>query len=89
MLTFIRCECKHCQNKDQTYSAVKKYLLPHRFILFLLFCHTCMFQIIKQILISDKDNLRKYKMQFLNDDFISREKTIQTNLALCEKVMAP
>ena len=48
-----------------------------------------MFQTIKQILISDKDNLRKYKMQFLNDDFISREKTIQTNLALCEKVMAP
>ena len=43
---------------------------PYRFILFLLFCHTYMFQIIKQTLISDKDNLRKYKMQFLNDDFI-------------------
>jgi len=29
-----------------------------------------MFQIIKQILTSDKDNLSKYKMQFLNDVFI-------------------
>ena len=29
-----------------------------------------MFQIIKQILILEKDNPSKYKMQVLNDDFI-------------------
>ena len=48
---------------------MKKYLHPYRFLWFLLFCHTYMFQIIKQI-ISDKDNLRKYKKQFLNNNFI-------------------
>lgn len=29
-----------------------------------------MFQIIKQVLMLDKDNLSKSKMQLLNDDFI-------------------
>ena len=48
----------------------KKYLPPYQFLWFLLLCHTYMFQTIKQILISYKDNLRKYKMPFLNDDFI-------------------
>ena len=41
-------------------------------------------------LISDKDNLRKYKMQFLNDDLIYSVKTaIRTNLTLHEKLIAP
>ena len=46
-----------------------------------------MFQIIKPILISHKDNRSKYKMQFLNDDVIYLGKQIQTYLALCEKVI--
>lgn len=32
-------------------------------------CHIDIFHIIKQILMSDKDNLSKYNMQFLKDDF--------------------
>ncbi len=40
------------------------------FLHFLHICHTYKIQIIKQILISHKDNASKYKMQFLNDDFI-------------------
>ncbi len=49
-----------------------------------------MIQIIKQILILHKDNPSKYKMQFLNNDFIYQgKKAVQTCLALCEKVIAP
>ena len=47
-------------------------------------------QIIKLILISDKDDLSKYKKLFLNDVFVYQgKKAIQTNMALCEKVPAP
>ena len=46
-----------------------------------------MFQIIKLILILDKDNPSKQKIPFLNDDVIYwRKKAIQPHLALCEKV---
>lgn len=49
--------------------------------------HIC--QIIKEILISLKDNPTKYKTQFLNGDFIHERKTaVQTYMALCE-VIAP
>lgn len=41
-----------------SYSAVKKYLPPYRFLLFSLFCHTYMFHVIKQILLSDKENTK-------------------------------
>lgn len=47
----------------RTYCAVKKYL-PISGSLFLYNCHTYMFQIIKQILISDKDNPSKQKQSF-------------------------
>lgn len=41
-----------------------------------------MFQLIKQILILDKNHLSKYKMRFLNDAFFLKEiKAIQTYLA--------
>ena len=48
------------------YSAVKKYLLSYRFW----HTYSLMFQIIRQTLIEDTDNLGKYKKQFLNDDVI-------------------
>ena len=49
-----------------------------------------MFQITKQTLILDKDNVSQYNMQFLNDDFIClRKKAIQIYLAPSEKVIAP
>lgn len=44
-----------------------------------------MFQIIKKILIFDKDNLGKYKIHFLKErmiSFIQGGKTLQTYLAL-------
>lgn len=45
-----------------------------------------MLQILKQILLIDKDNRNKYKMQFLNDDFIYYEKkVIQTDLPYVKK----
>ena len=50
------------------YSAVEKYLLPHRPLLFLLFCHP--FRSTNKFKVSDKDDLSEYKMQFQNDDFI-------------------
>lgn len=37
-------------------------------------CHINIFHIIKHILMSDKDNLSKYNMQFLNDDFFYQRK---------------
>lgn len=43
------------------------FLTPSWFFLFLHICHTLMLKIIKQILIFDKDNPGKYKVQFLND----------------------
>lgn len=46
---------------------------PYRFLLFLLFLshfNVSTFQMIKQILMSDKDNLSKHKLEFLNDDFV-------------------
>ena len=53
----------HISNTEsEQYRTLKKYLPPSRF-LFLPFCHTNMFQIIKQILISNKDTLSKYKKQ--------------------------
>lgn len=52
------------------------------FYCFGIFCHPCMFQIIKHIVILDKDNPGKHKIQFLNDYFIFWEKkAIQTHLA--------
>ena len=45
---------------------------------------------IKLILILDKDNPSKHKIQFLNDDVIYwTQIAIQPHLALCEKVIAP
>lgn len=46
------------------YSAVKKYFAPFWFLSFLQFyiSHTSIFQSIKQVLISEKDNLGKYKL---------------------------
>lgn len=46
---------------------------PNRFLLFLLslsHVNVSTFQMIKQILMSDKDNLSKPKLEFLNDDFV-------------------
>lgn len=51
------------------------------FYCFVIFCHLCRFQIIKRIVILDKDNTGKHKKQFLNDYFIFWEKkAIQTHL---------
>ncbi len=37
------------------------------------------------MLILDKDNASKYKMQFINDDFIYKgKKAVKIYLALCE-----
>lgn len=48
---------------------LKKYLTPSWFLPFLYICHNQMFQVIKQILLYDKDNSIKHKIKFLNDDF--------------------
>lgn len=37
----------------------------------------------------DKDNLRKSKMQFLNDDLLRGKRLSKLILALCEKVIGP
>lgn len=55
------------------------------FYCFVILCHLCMCQIIKRIVILDKDNTGKHKIQFLNDYFIIWEKfwekkAIQTHL---------
>ncbi len=54
--------------------AVKTFFCPFLFVCFffnfLHICHPEKIQIIKQILILHKDNASKYKMQFLNYDFI-------------------
>ncbi len=48
------------------------FLPPSCFLFYFIFLHVChtLIQIIKQILILLKDNPSKYKMQFLNNDFI-------------------
>lgn len=51
-------------------SVLKKCLPPLLFPSVLDICHTYMFQMIKEILILDKDNASKYKMHFLDYDFI-------------------
>lgn len=62
----------------------EKYLPHSRIVLHI--CHNCTFQLIKQILMLDKDNTRKSKMQFLNKDFIYKQKkAIQIYLDLCKK----
>lgn len=40
------------------------------FFFFLQICHTYIFQVVKQIVILDRDNLSRYELQFWNDDFI-------------------
>ncbi len=46
------------------------FFAPFLFFYFLHICNTWMIQIIKQILILNKDNPSKYKIQFWNNDFI-------------------
>lgn len=60
---------KHTTYK--AYSALKMCLIPSLFLLFLFICQTEKFQVSKQILIVNRDNASKHKMQFLNNDFIS------------------
>ncbi len=48
----------------------EKVFAPFLFLFLLHICHTWMIQIIKQMLILQKDNQSKYKMQFWNYDFI-------------------
>lgn len=64
---------KYPDKLSSTCSAVEKCVCPTSLLIYLHFLHiyhTCMFQIIKQSLILDKDSLRKCKMQYLNADFI-------------------
>lgn len=54
-----------------TYIDFKPYkIFESRTYFFLHIFHSYIFQIIRQILISDKGNLSKLKIQFLNNDFI-------------------
>lgn len=53
-------------------------------------CYTYTFQIMKLILILDKENQTKHTVRILNDDFFYwGGKVIQTYLALRENVIAP
>lgn len=55
------------RHNSSVYIAMKKYFRPSRFLSFLCIWHTYVFQIIKLILILDKDNASKYRMSFSND----------------------
>lgn len=59
--------CQYCHQNlscSCSFSAVKSICSLTDFFCFSFFCHTFMFQIIKPIWISDKDNLRKIQNEF-------------------------
>lgn len=75
---------------NKNYTVLWKSIFPLYDLFMFCRCHTYMSQFIKQILIPGKNKPNKYKMQFLNEDFVYYgKKAIQTYLPCVEKIIAP